>query len=496
MTTSLTLDDLASIEFPPHWDRTEILRPLNTESWRRSRRKRLELTYDSPLRFALTYMPHRLQHPDTGGISFIQMHLDMCVRGRGWMDPGEQLCSFVGPRGSGKTTWPFQILPPWALGHGHSSNFLAFSYTAQQARNTHLKNLLNELKTNELLRYDFPGLIPKRGQSSIDRIVLENGATLAAFGMMETSLGWQDVQGRRPRIAVGDDLEPPEAKNSLDEVEKNRSRLLHGVIPMGNHRAVIWVTGTTTMNESLIHKFVHAAKGRPEGDWVRRAGFIPHHYPALDENDESWWPQQWSTETLRAMRDADPYGFDLNYQNDPRPPSEQAFWTPGLFRYDPHWTAADRVLHVDLAESTGPNSDYTAMALVSRKGSAACLERGDYGRWTDPEIRERIHDFCAPFGRHKPHVRAEGKPNRVDSLAPWPEGVTYEMVHATDPKPARIRRGHAQYYRRAVWHLYKPGESEEFDRYIAELCRYPRGKHDDVPDSLSGALEWAFPIKT
>ena len=81
MTTTLDLDDLASIEFPPGWDRTEILRPLNTQAWRKIRSKRLELTYSSPLRFALTYMPHRLQHPDTGGISFIQMHLDMCVAG-------------------------------------------------------------------------------------------------------------------------------------------------------------------------------------------------------------------------------------------------------------------------------------------------------------------------------------------------------------------------------------------------------------------------------
>ena len=503
MTVELTLADVADIEFPAWVDRATVLRPLRTETWRRSAAYRRGITRTSPLLFAITYMPHRIRHPETGGISFIRMHLEMCALARRWPNiPPEQLCSFVGARGSGKTTWPFQILSSWALGHEHSSNFLAFSYTADQARGTHLKNLINELKTNELLRYDFPGLIPKRGQSSIERTVLENGSTVAAFGMMETSLGWQDAQGRRPKILVGDDLEPGKAKNSLDEVERNQSRLRDNVLPMGNRRAAIWVTGTTTMHNSLVHGFVHAAKGRPEGEWVHRLGFQPHHYPALDERDESWWPQQWSTEQLRAMRDADPESFALNYQNDPQPPADMTFWTPEIFRYNSRFPTVDRVLYLDLAETTGPNSDYTAMVLlgVDAARGQACVEDVDWGRWTDPEIRERIHDLCRPFERHKPLAlleRNRGGTNRLDSLAPWPEGVRYDTVHHNGvPKDVRIRRAHTHYYRRSVWHAYRPGESARFDAFERELCRWGRAKHDDVPDALAGALEWAFPVKT
>jgi len=213
VTVSLSLSDVGDIEFPSWVNRAVVLRDLRTESWRTSGRYRRDKTRTSPLLFAITYFPHRLRHPVTGGISFSRMHLEMCVAARtGWPSPDPQLHAYIAPRGSGKTTWPFQILPAWALGHEHSSNFLAFSYVAKQARGTHMKNLLNELNTNELLRYDFPGLIPKRGQSSIERVVLGNNATLSAFGMMETSLGWQDALGGRPRIMVGDDLEPGEAK--------------------------------------------------------------------------------------------------------------------------------------------------------------------------------------------------------------------------------------------------------------------------------------------
>ncbi|HEY9413642.1 MAG TPA: hypothetical protein VIQ30_02680, partial [Pseudonocardia sp.] len=75
-----------------------------------------------------------------------------------------------------------------------------------------------------------------------------------------------------------------------------------------------------------------------------------------------------------------------------------------------------------------------------------------------------------------------------DSLAPWPVGVTVELTHPRAPKAVRIGWALKHYTRRAVWH---PWPLEEFQ---AELCRYPRGKFDDIPDSLAGALEWAFPV--
>jgi len=247
------------------------------------------------------------------------------------------------------------------------------------------------------------------------------------------------------------------------------------------------------MHNSMLHGFVHAAKGRVEGEWVHRSGFVPHHYPALDDADESWWPQQWSTETLRSMRAADPHGFDLNYQNDPGSPADMTFWTAESFRYDPHFQTSARVLYIDPAETTGPSSDYTAMVLLGRdaSGQRACVENVAWGRWTDPEIRTRIHDFCAPFERIKPLVRIEGNrggTTRMDSLAPWPEGVRYEIVRSASPKASRIRRAHGLYYARKVWHL------DQLPKFEAELRQWPRGKHDDVPDAAAGALEWAFPV--
>jgi hypothetical protein len=99
--------------------------------------------------------------------------------------------------------------------------------------------------------------------------------------------------------------------------------------------------------------------------------------------------------------------------------------------------------------------------------------------------------MCEPL-RVKPLVRVEsnqGGNTWLDSLAPWPMDVKYETCKAgRASKTDRIKWAHAHYHRRAVWHPQKL-------RAEAELLRWhPRVAHDDVPDSISGALEWAFPV--
>jgi phage terminase large subunit-like protein len=477
-------------EFPPGIDVAAILRPTKTRTWEVSSEYRRAITRTSPLLHALTYLGPHLRQQDSGLISFSQMHLDMCAAARRWMKPGPLRDAWIGPREIGKSFWAALALPLWALSHDHKRFLLLFSYVDTQAK-LHVKNLLDELRSNDLLLMDFPNLALVRGQSSADRTVLKGGATIAARGMGGTSLGIRSGADR-PSLIVSDDVEPGEVDNSPAEVEKNKSRLLRNVLPM-NTRAVVQVCGTVTRPDSLVHGFVHAAKGRPDGAWVEQQQFVPHHYPALLPDGTSLWPQRWSVAELERMRDEDPHGYALNYDNDPLPDSELTYWKPEMFQFDRRFPTVARVLHIDVAVTTNKTSDYTVLTLVGQDASRqrALVEDVRWGRWTAPEIREQIHDMCGPL-RVKPLVRVEatqGGATWLDSLAPWPVGVTYELTHPRAPKAVRIGWALKHYTRRAVWH---PWPLEEFQ---AELCRYPRGAHDDVPDSLAGALEWAFPIQ-
>jgi hypothetical protein len=257
-----------------------------------------------------------------------------------------------------------------------------------------------------------------------------------------------------------------------------------------NINAAVQVSGTVTMYDSFIHDFVHAAKGRPKGDWVRAQGFNVHHFPAIEEDGTSLWPQQWPLKKLLEEKAADEYGYKLNYDNDPDPPKGKTFWTPGLFQYDRHFEVAERVIHMDVAFTVSGDADFTCMAMAGRDltGQRAVLERVEWGHWTIDEMRDRLHSFCK-VPKTKPLVRIErnkGGEHWLSALRPWPLGVDMETAWSSTPKEDRIRWGHEYYRARAVWHPYKDPDLED------ELCLWPRGKRDDVPDAVTMALGWCF----
>jgi len=483
------LQQRAPVEFPQGFDGRALLLPTTHSAWLHTGAAgaayRRHITRPSPLLFAVTYFGHLLRQSDTGVMSFSTMHLDMCRAAAQWPAGGPQRDAWVGPREVGKSAWLFVILPLWALAHGHKGYFLAFSFTDQQAAG-HLANLRDELTENELLRHDFPELVPRRGAQG-GRTQLAGGGTVGARGMGGTTLGTR-AREKRPDLLVGDDLQPGEVDNSPELVRKNESRLRRNILPM-NTRAIVQVTGTVTRRDDLVHQVVHAAAGRPER-WVRQERFTAHYYPALREDGSSLWPQRWSAAELVAMRDADPMGFALNYENDPQPDDEATWWTPELFRYDERFPTVERVIHVDGATTKRKRSDLTVLAQVGRDASGlrACVERVEWGRWDILETRARIHEMCAPL-RRKPLVRIEGNQGGdtwLDSLAPWPVDVAAEVTYTQIPKDMRIKRAHRHYARRAVVHAWAMPELE------AQLCAWPHGVHDDVPDAIAGALEWAF----
>jgi hypothetical protein len=484
--------------FPPGVDGRRLLMATQHSAWRHEglagARYRRRETRHSPLMFAVTYLGHRLRQQDTGLMSFAQFHLDLAEAAARWADPVPARDAWVGPRGLGKTEWLFLALPLWAISHGHRRFFLAVSYSRDQAIG-HLANLRMEIDENGLLRHDFPELEPKRvrGARNTATTVVASGATIAARGLGETALGIR-VGTARPDLIVGDDLEPSETNYGPEAKVKLQRKLTDGVLPMGARHAVVQLTGTVTMRGSMIHDVVRTAKGEAftGGEWVQQKGFTPRYYPPINPDGSTVWAQRWTAEELRAQEDADPREYGLNMRNDPHATDDISWWTPDLFTYDQRFPTVARVIHLDVATTRNRGSDFTVLAQVGRDASGlrACVERVEWGQWDLDETRNKIHDFCAPL-RRLPLVQVEGNQGGdtwLRSLAPWPEGVEYKVVHARGNKErVRIARAHNHYKRRAVVHAYPMPELE------AELCSWPRARHDDVPDAVAGALAWAFP---
>jgi hypothetical protein len=333
--------------------------------------------------------------------------------------------------------------------------------------------------------------------------VLENNATIAAFGMIETSLGWQDARGRRPRLMVGDDLEPGE-KNSLDEVERNKApptarrpadgRWSRDCLGHRHHdHAQLADPRLRTRGQGARRRasgytrmgFEAQALARPGRATVSRGG----HRAARAED------------AARAARCGPRTGFDLNYQNDPQPDADMTFWTEQSFRYRPVLPESiARVLYIDPAETTG-----SGLGLHSHGDAGARPPRGRrpawsqvaWGRWTDPEIR-------TPHPRHLVQaVRAASSRrcrSRATAAAPpvwtawrrgrrvwstrWSATMACPKFYPDPPCPS----GCTTHARSGIW-TSSPSSKPSY----AQAGRAARTTmYADA--TVAGALEWAFPV--
>lgn len=492
-----------AVTFPAGVDGVRILKPLNdprchTRGPAGSTYRR-ELTRTSPTRFALIYLSPYLRQQETGVLSFAAFHLDMAREARSWMPdargvPHPRRDIWVAPRRTAKSVWGYLILPLWALAHGHRRFFLSFSATAAQAA-TQLGHLRRQLDENKLLLYDFSELAigTWRGARNARQAVTMSGATLAAAGMGENTLGTRS-NGLRPDLITGDDLEPVEADYPPGLQAKQLSRLVQGILPMGARSTVVQIYGTVTKFDSLIHQAVQHALQEKSAPWIVENGFTCHYYDAIvtDENGvrRSMWPEWKSLTELEAEEGTRTYA--LNMRNNPTSEDVQLtkYWSDALFKYRPSWKTGERVLSIDVAVTRKSTSDYTALAVVGTDETCErfVVEHTEAGRISGHQIRERIWKWAERYPRTLNLVILESNQGGevwADILSPMPVGVRLMLYSATKNKRARTMVMLDEYEKGSVWH-HRP--LPEFERQLKE---WPNGKHDDLIDAASAGLRWA-----
>jgi hypothetical protein len=486
---------------PRGFNADALIAPMNVASASRDPRighpaVRRQVTRDSPVRFALMYLPHLLRSRETGWqMSLNWLHLKMAHDASMWAAKKALVRrwrrGYIGPRDVGKSLWGFEIDPLWALAHEHRNFFMAFSNNGKQARR-HLANIRRELETNELLLGDFPHLRPKRrrGWSDTDVEVNRGPVTFAAVGIDEQSQGIRRDHDR-PQILWGDDLEPDAARYSPKKVKARLDTLINSVFGM-NPEAAIGLTGYTTMRGTIIHQMVQHALGEKTADWIVEQGFADNiHYfpPVIEHRDgtrESLWGVKWSLGYLDSM-----YGtryYALNFLNNPAAEvSGSTWWTRSLIRWNPDAEVQRPIMWVDPAVSNKEDSDYTAITIAAltmdyRKVVIAYCR----GFRCSPEERKRkIHALAREWGVREVFVEVnQGGDLWPALLGPMPPGVTLEVETATRPKEVRIEEFLHAYEKREVEHLGPLPDLED------QQVGYPDASvHDDLIDSGAGATD-------
>lgn len=445
--------------------------------------RRLECE-NNPLLFALTYLPHHLTLDD-GTMSLSEIHDDWLDEAMSWGEqPGRDI--YVAPRGTGKSTWWFLIIPMWAAATERIRFAAAFADSATQAEG-HLNTFRTELERNALLRNDWGSLCtPARRQTGATMadnrgmIHTQLGFAFAARGIDSGTLGLK-VGDQRPDLILMDDIEPGESSYSDYQVEKRLSTVTDVILPMGSERARTVIVGTATMRGSLIHQAVmHDAEPK---DWIKDEGFTVHHYLPTNDRDESVWPERWETNWLRGQ--AGTRAYSKNFLNDPRG-MDGEYWEEADYTYGNLATVSRRIIAVDPAVTTKRSSDETGIAVVGYSAAArkAVVNEALGVRAKGEPLRTRLLDLLARY----PDVaeilwerNAGGEMMAGSVLHDMPVRVT--TVHNSEKKEVRMERALSYYRRGAVLH------ARELPALEAQQMEFPKGLHDDVGDAVSIALD-------
>jgi phage terminase large subunit-like protein len=452
------------------------------------------LTRTDPILFALTYMPHHLRGTETGDeISFSEAHIDWANLARRYIkpisdfEPGDLRDAIIAPRGLGKSTWWFALIPMWLAAHQHRRFIAAFANSATQAEE-HLGTFKRELENNQLLRADFPDLCaPAKKPSgasiadSQSMYVARSGFVFAARGIDSSVLGLK-VGTRRPDHIILDDVEGTEGNYSPTQKESRLKTILSGVLPM-NNRASVTMAGTVAMPGAIIDDVAAKQRGEEYPEWVDEERFVPRYYDIIQTNpdgtERSIWEERYPMvwiETVRHTR-----SFQSQFRNNPLA-ADSPFWRGDDFVIKT-FPPTHQILSIDPAVTTKEKSDFTGIAVVAySRIEDACLIRDAWQVKLPPgePLRARVLQILDAY----PEIAGIIVEVNQGGDA-WEESILHGMpvkvkaVSNTIPKEVRAGSLLVKYQRGKVFHEKKIAALER------EMIQFPHGAHDDLVDAVS-----------
>lgn len=446
-----------------------------------------------PALFALVYLRPWLKGPETDDrVTLARPHLEWAQLAAGWTTraatPGLDRHVFVAPRALGKTSWWFGIIPLWLAAYGHRRFVAAFAHRSDQAEQ-HLETFRRELETNRLLREDFPSLCTpatrNRGTTLADNRAMlqtQSGFAFAAQGIDAGNLGLK-VGTLRPDLMILDDVEPDEASYSPHQAVKRLGTITDSVLALNIYAPVVW-TGTTTMNDSLIHQAVRSVTEPEAAPWVREEGWtVHHHLPVLTDGEggrASVWPEKWPLDYLDSISHTRAYA--KNYLNLPMA-LDGDYWSAEDLRYAPEGLVFTRtVIMVDPAVTAKRTSDYTGIVVASSTADGHTV------------IRDAMQVKLPPAGlRGKVAAVIEAYPEARVLVVETNQGADlWAPVFADLPIKYREVKNSVAKEVRITWLLNAMQRGtvtlgRKLPVLESQMLAYPQVVNDDVVDAAAGA---------
>ncbi len=416
-----------------------------------------------------------------------------------WRNAGqERHTAIVAPPGSAKTTL-LQGFYEWLLGLSslgyYGDNWADMihmghvSHSADQAWRMSFA-VRDTIEHNDVFRMCFPKVKPSLKWAEKEwRVAGCVGIhpTFAALGVEGS------MPGFRWNFLGLDDLIKPEAVKESNLTPTDVEAIIYTVQEVGMRRLV--EGGCAMLTNTRWFE-------RDPTSWAIDQGWTPIVIKALDENDESFWPEReiFSTETLLEERKRNPEGFALQFMGEPAPAEGIEFKREWLsYEYDqlPWQDSEDRMNYAivsswDTAGTRNQRSDYTAgwTAAVDLRTWDIYLLDLFHEKLEFPELCEAIRD--STLYKFQPQfVWIEEKATGQSAI----QSLQREGIHVTgvdaygqrgSPKLQTVTNQAKITLASGRVHFPSPEFAMVYKLDWVEMSKlallmYPRGQHDDIP---------------
>lgn len=491
---------------------------------------RREVASKSIVNFMRTYLPDHLKYQPSEAHHEIYELLEKALSRRG------QRIALAAPRGFGKSTLVSLAYLLYCIAYGHEKFIVVLSATSSQAIQLH-EIVRKELETNELLLLDFPELRGKRPSPwTQSEIETPNGVRLLALGR------GQHIRGRkfgkhRPTLILVDDVETRQNCENSDMRDKIKSWYFQDILKAGSESTNFFFVGTLVHASCLLSELLDPEKnllwmkkryqaiihepvrGEMWAQWSQiynsheeyngKRGpesarqFYEANRTVMDEGVVLLWPERYNYYDLRLELENDPIGYYSELQNAPINPKTCLFDIDECHYWDTTWknlaqfraAFGDRLEFFggcDLAVGNDASSgDYTAITVLARdkKENVLYVVEVHANRHKVHETIELIlalhqkYNF-RQFGIETNGFQVLGAENLAKQSRQRGVHLPITELKNTTNKVARIQRLQPRAKTAML----------QFYHHVAlmdQVQYFPKGKYDDILDSLEMAVQVA-----
>lgn len=393
------------------------------------------------------------------------------------------------PPGSGKTEEITKVFPVFAMGKKPGFKVISTAYSSNLAQK--YGSEARDYYVSPAYRMAFPRAAKIRDDSNTKELwETEEGAMYLSAGT-----GGSITGHRCNAFIIDDPLKPNEASSDVMRSGVNNwydntvlSRLFD---PMKD--AVIIIMQRTHENDLCGYLQEREKAGTGE-EWHKIV------LPAIAEVDElpyrkageALQKNRYPLESLAKLKlSLGRENFSTQYQQDPVSRESREFH-PEWFRDFEAVPAGARVFTaVDPAFSKRASADESAIASVAFNGDDMYVLEVTHGHFDPAELENEIVRHAKVWRPEKIGIEAVQAQSvigfslrpRIEREAPW---CLVDDIRSTTEKEMRIRRLIPMYARGKVYHRKGAIWREKLEE---QLMKFPRGRHDDLPDALQYVME-------